>query len=86
MCSPRLLYLDEFTESLDESAARRLNNLVRKLHKDGVTVVLVSHNIRIIRDFADIVVILIGGRITHSLAKDQITSDDDLSRYLEGVL
>ena len=83
MCSPRLLYLDELTESLDENAARRLIDMVRKLRDDGVTILLVSHNIRIIRDLADIVVIIVGGRIIRKLAMEQITEDDDLGRYIE---
>jgi ABC-type multidrug transport system ATPase subunit len=83
MCSPRLLYLDELTESLDENAARRLIDMVRKLRDDGVTILLVSHNIRIIRDLADIVVIIVGGRIIRKLTMEQITADDDLGRYIE---
>jgi ABC-type multidrug transport system ATPase subunit len=84
MCDPRLLYLDEMTESLDERAAQRLNKMVKKLHTDGVTVILVSHDIRVIRYFADIVIIITGGQITQILTRDKITDDDDLSRYIEG--
>jgi ABC-type multidrug transport system ATPase subunit len=83
MCDPRLLYLDEWTESLDENASRRLIDMVRKLRDDGVTIILVSHDIRIIRDLADIVVMIEGGRIILKLTREQIAKDDDLSRYVE---
>ena len=83
MCSPRLLYLDEWTESLDEHASRRLIDMVRKLRDDGVTILMVSHDIRIIRDLADIVVMIVGGQIILKLTREQITEDDDLSRYIE---
>ncbi|MCL1836469.1 MAG: ATP-binding cassette domain-containing protein [Treponema sp.] len=83
MCRPRLLYLDEWTESLDENASQRLIELVRNLRADGVSIILISHDIRIIRDLADIVVMIIGGHIFLRLTREQITSDDDLSRYIE---
>ena len=83
MCSPRLLFLDEWTESLDENASQRLIDMVKKMHNDGVSIILISHDIRIIRDLADFVVMMIGGRIFNKLARDQITSDYDLSRFIE---
>ena len=83
MCSPRLLFLDEFTESLDENASQRLIDLVKKLHNDGVSIILISHDIRMIRFLADIVIMVMEGRIFHKLSRDQITSDDDLSRYID---
>ena len=83
ICRPQLLYLDEWTESLDEHASRRLIDMVRKLRDDGVTILMVSHDIRIIRDLADIVVMIVGGQIILKLTREQITEDDDLSRYIE---
>ena len=83
MCGPRLLYLDEWTESLDESAAHRLIELVKKMHSGGATIILISHDIRIIRDLADFVVLVAEGRIFLTLAKNQIGSDEELSQLVE---
>ncbi|HCC38009.1 MAG TPA: ABC transporter ATP-binding protein [Treponema sp.] len=83
ICHPNLLYLDEWTESLDESAARRLINLVKKHRKAGNTAILVSHDIRLITDLADTIVMILGGQIFLKLTKDQIHADDDLKRYIE---
>ena len=83
ICRPRLLYLDEWTESLDENSSQRLIEMVRKQREDGVSIIFISHDIRIIRDLADIVVMVLGGRIFLRLTKEQIAGDEDMSRYIE---
>ena len=84
VCSPRLLFLDEWTESLDDNAAHRLIGIVKKMRENGISIILVSHDARIIRDLADIVVIIVGGQILLELSRAQITCDEDISRYLNG--
>jgi len=83
ICRPGLMYLDEWTESLDNNAAQRLINLVRKLKSKGVSIILVSHDIQIIRDLADVVVMILGGQIFLRMTKEQIDGDEDLGRYIE---
>jgi len=83
LCRPGLLYLDEWTESLDESAARRLVELVRIRQQQGVTVILVSHDMRIVLDLADVVVMVLGGQIFLKITKEQIAEDQDIRRYVE---
>jgi ABC-type multidrug transport system ATPase subunit len=83
MCHPGLLYLDEWTESLDHSAAQRLIDMAKKLKDKGVSIILVSHNIQIIRELADIVVMILGGQIFLRMTKEQIDGDEDLGRYVE---
>jgi ABC-type transporter Mla maintaining outer membrane lipid asymmetry ATPase subunit MlaF len=83
LCRPGLLYLDEWTESLDESAARRLVELVRIRQQQGVTVILVSHDMRIVLDLADVVVMVLGGQIFLKITKEQIAEDEDIRRYVE---
>jgi ABC-type multidrug transport system ATPase subunit len=83
ICRPGLLYLDEWTESLDNNAAQRLINLVKKLKEKGVSIILVSHDIQIIRDLADVVVMILGGQVFLRMTKEQIDGDEDLGRYIE---
>ena len=83
ICHPRLLYLDEWTESLDQHSAQRLIDLVKDLKGKGVSIILVSHDIQIIHELADIAVMILGGQIFLRLTKEQIDSDEDLSRYIE---
>jgi ABC-type multidrug transport system ATPase subunit len=83
LCRPSLLYLDEWTESLDETAAQRLISLVRRCRTEGVSIILVSHDMRIVRDLADVVVMVLGGQIFLRLTREQMTEDEDLRRYVE---
>jgi len=83
ICRPRLLYLDEWTESLDQSAADRLMDLVNKLKEEGVTVILVTHNVQVIHQLADTVIMILGGQIFLRLTREQIDQDEDLRRYIE---
>jgi ABC-type multidrug transport system ATPase subunit len=83
MCRPRLLFLDEWTESLDDRSAQRLINLVRAHKAQGHTVIFVSHDLHIIRDLADIALLIAGGRLSMKFTGDEIEKDEDLGRYLE---
>ena len=45
MHKPQVLFLDEPTVALDPQVRRRIWDLIRGLHKDGVTIVLTTHYI-----------------------------------------
>jgi ABC-type multidrug transport system ATPase subunit len=83
LCHPRLLFLDEWTESLDDSAARRLIGLVKTRQEEGNTIIFVSHDFRIIKDLADYVLMILGGRFFLKLSREQIAADEDMARYIE---
>jgi ABC-type multidrug transport system ATPase subunit len=83
VCRPRLLFLDEWTESLDGSAAVRLVNLVKTRQTAGDTVIFVSHNPEIIRDMADRVMMIRDGKLLITLTREQLDSDAYLAQYLE---
>ncbi|MDR1617919.1 MAG: ATP-binding cassette domain-containing protein [Treponema sp.] len=83
LCRPRLLYLDEWTESLDDGSARRLIGIVKRRQAAGDTIIFVSHNLRIIRDIADIILMILGGRLFLRLTREEIAGDEDLMRYVE---
>jgi len=83
LCNPSLLYLDEWTESLDENSANRLINLVKKKQKESATILLVSHDMRIITDLADFVVIVVDGKVTRIAPKDSILSDLLLNDFVK---
>ncbi|GHV61325.1 hypothetical protein AGMMS49587_05140 [Spirochaetia bacterium] len=83
ICRPRLLFLDEWTESLDGSAAGRLVNLVKSRQEAHDTVIFVSHDLRIIRDLADQVLMIQDGKLLITLTREQLDSDAHLAQYLE---
>ena len=83
MCRPKLLFLDEWTESLDDSAAQRLIQLVQRHQQERNTVILISHDFRIVKSLADYVLMILGGQFFLRLSRKQMEEDEDLVRYVE---
>jgi len=60
---PDVLLLDEPTSALDDRSAQAVDQVVRALVADGMTVVLVSHDLDRVVDLADKVLVLEQGRL-----------------------
>ena len=83
ICRPMLFFLDEWTESLDETSSQRLIDIVKKMREKGVSIILVSHDIRIVHALADFIVMILGGQIFIRLTKEQIDTDNFLAEFIE---
>ena len=83
MCRPRVLFLDEWTESLDESAAQRLIGLVQRHQKEQNTVIFVSHDMRIIKSVPDYIVMVVEGQFSIKISRKEMEEDEELARYIE---
>ncbi len=59
---PRLLLLDEPAAGVSHAAALRVGELIRALNKDGLTVLLVEHNMGLVMDLSHSIVVLDHGR------------------------
>ena len=55
---PRLLLLDELTGGVDQPSIRGLIELVGRLRGEGVTLLVIEHNMRVIMELADKIVFL----------------------------
>jgi putative ABC transport system ATP-binding protein len=75
---PEVLLLDEPTSALDAVAAKSVERVVRSLVEEGLTAVLVSHDLRQARRLADDVVVLRAGRVEEA----GLAADSD---YLAGA-
>ncbi|MFD6174596.1 amino acid ABC transporter ATP-binding protein [Streptomyces coeruleorubidus] len=60
---PEVLLFDEPTSSLDPEATREVLSVMRELAADGMTMLLVTHELPFAREVADHVVFVDGGRI-----------------------
>ena len=60
---PKILVLDEPTAGLDPIGRKELMTLFKKLHQDGITIVLVTHLMDDVAEFADQVYVMEKGKL-----------------------
>jgi ABC-type polar amino acid transport system ATPase subunit len=60
---PRLMLFDEPTSALDPELVKDVLDVMKKLAQDGMTMIVVTHEIGFAREVADRVVFMDGGRI-----------------------
>lgn len=87
--SPRVMLYDEPTSALDPSLVGEVLNIMRKLDDEGMTQVVVTHEMHFARDLSDKILVLIAGELIEAGPPEIIfTSPQDertrnfLQRYL----
>ena len=68
--SPKLLFLDEPTSSLDPAAAREIRDLVRGLADRGVAVVMSSHDLAEVEMLCATLTVIASGRVAFAGSMD----------------
>jgi ABC-2 type transport system ATP-binding protein len=61
--APRIVILDEPTSGLDPQATQEFLDLIRKLKKDGITIILSSHMLEKVQAICDRVALFNAGRV-----------------------
>ncbi|SDJ04069.1 amino acid ABC transporter ATP-binding protein, PAAT family [Frankineae bacterium MT45] len=72
---PALLLFDEPTSALDPELVGEVLTVMKDLANDGMTMIVVTHEIGFAREVADRVVFLDGGRIVESGSPDDVLSN-----------
>ena len=75
---PELMILDEPTAGLDPDGVEKVLNIMNQLNKEGMTLIISSHDIDMISKYADKIFILYNGEIIESGNKNKIFSDMEL--------
>jgi polar amino acid transport system ATP-binding protein len=82
---PALMLYDEPTSALDPETVGEVLDVMQELAEDGMTSIVVTHEMGFARRAADRVIFLDGGKIAHSGAADRFFSDtvpERLARFL----
>jgi branched-chain amino acid transport system ATP-binding protein len=80
---PRLLLLDEVTGGVDHGSIPGLVRLVQEVHRSGVTLLVIEHNMRVITAVAQRILALYLGELIADGPTDHVTRD---RRVIEAYL
>jgi polar amino acid transport system ATP-binding protein len=69
---PKMLFLDEITAALDPELVNEVLETIRKLSSDGITMLIVSHEMSFVREVSSKVVFMAEGRIVETGTPQQI--------------
>jgi len=70
--SPRVMLFDEPTSALDPELVSEVLSVIRRLAEGGMTMIVVTHELRFAREVADRIVFMADGRIVEEGTPDQI--------------
>lgn len=73
---PDILVLDEPTAGLDPKGTRELLKLIKELNKKSTTIILVTHDINIVYQFASDVIVMDNGRVVKTSTPGELFSED----------
>jgi simple sugar transport system ATP-binding protein len=85
LSEPKLLILDEPTSVLTPQAVTDLFVTLRRLAKDGCSILYISHKLDEIRALCDTCTVLRAGKVTGEVSKPAEESNASLSRLMIGV-
>ena len=71
---PDILLIDEPTRGLDIVLKKKLGRLLNSLKEEGVTIILVTHDIEFVSEFAERVLVIFDGEIVADDDKHQVLS------------
>lgn len=85
MSRPKLLLLDEPSMGLSPLYVEKIFDVIRQLHKDGVTILLVEQNANIALSIADRAYVLETGRIVKAGTAQDLMDDPDVKAAYLGA-
>jgi branched-chain amino acid transport system ATP-binding protein len=83
MVSPELVMLDEPMAGVNPALKQSLLGHVKSLRDDGMTVLFVEHDMDMVRDISDTVIVMAAGKVIAHGSSDDVMSD---SRVIDAYL
>lgn len=85
---PEVILFDEPTSAIDPEMRIEVLNVMKELAEGGMTMMMVTHEIRFAKEAADRVIFLADGEVLESGASDQVLTDpsnDRLRRFMKAL-
>lgn len=83
---PDILLLDEPTSALDPRMSREVLSAIEQVASQGLTLVMVTHELRYIRHMASRLIVMNAGRIVADGSPAEILQNPDFTHYLDAYL
>ena len=80
---PEILVLDEPTAGLDPKSKFDLLNLIEQLHEEGKTIILVTHNMSLVRKYANHVILIEKGKVFFDGTPNDFFMDEKVCEIIE---
>ena len=77
---PKVLLLDEITSALDPELVGEVLGVVRELARDGITMILVTHEMAFARDVGSRIVFMDGGRVALAGTPEEVLGNPSSER------
>lgn len=85
MAQPRLLLLDEPAAGVNPRLMQQLLRVIRRLHSDGMTFLIIEHNMDLVMSLCEKVLVLERGRLLTAGTPSEVQKDEAvLAAYLGG--
>jgi energy-coupling factor transport system ATP-binding protein len=78
---PEIMVLDEPTAGLDPLAKVDIMNLIKELHDNGTTIVLVTHDMDVVMNYATKVVVLNDSKLMKITTPSALFNEPDVEKY-----
>lgn len=79
--SPDILVLDEPTAGLDPDGKLEIMTLVKKIHKSGKTVIVVTHDMDVVMNYATKVIVLNDSKLVKITTPKELFNSEDVDKY-----
>ncbi len=81
---PKVILLDEPSQGLAPLVVAELTRLIGELKKEGVTLLVVEQNLKLAEAVADVVYVMVKGRMVYHAAVDRFRSEREAvkTKYL----
>jgi ABC-type sugar transport system ATPase subunit len=85
LSEPKIVIMDEPTSALSVEGADRVLNLIERMQSQGISIILISHNLEYIQQAADRIQVLHQGRSAGVIENTEIDRDGIVKRMIGGV-
>lgn len=75
---PEIIILDEPTAGLDPQGVDEVLAIIDKLHEDGISILISSHDVELINEFAEKIFVLKKGRVIEKGTPEEIFSNHEI--------